>query len=220
MLIASNPLKENFMKNRCVIIAGSPVFSGFDKLDGDYVIAADSGLTHALAAGVRPDLLIGDFDSLIGTVDDTIKTIKAPVIKDDTDTMLAVKYALANGFSRFLLLGATGGRLDHQTANIAVCAYIAEQSGVCEVRDGTNSIFAIKNSKITLNKKKDWSVSVFSYTDKSEGVSLTGLKYPLENQTLTSTFPIGVSNEFAADKATVEVREGILLIILSDMGKR
>lgn len=206
------------MKNRCVIIAGSPVFSGFEKLDGDYIIAADSGLTHALAAGVRPDLLIGDFDSLTGTVDESIKTIKAPVIKDDTDTMLAVKYALAKGFSRFLLLGATGGRLDHQTANIAVCAYIAERSGLCEIRDGTNSIFAIKNSKITLDKKKDWSLSVFAYTEKAVGVTLTGLKYPLDNATLTNTFPLGVSNEFAAGTATVEVKKGIVLIILSDMG--
>ncbi len=208
------------MKNRCVIIAGAPVFSGFDRQDNDYIIAADSGLTHAQAIGIKVDLLIGDFDSLTGTIDKTIETIKAPVVKDDTDTMLAVKHALAKGFSRFLLLGATGGRLDHQTANIAACVYIAEQGGVCEIRDSANSVFAIKNSKITLNKKENRSVSVFSYSDKSEGVSLTGLKYPLNNVTLTSTFPIGVSNEFAADTATVQVTQGILLIILSDMGRR
>ena len=205
------------MKNRCVIIAGAPVFAGFDRQGGDYIIAADSGYTHALAAGIRPDLLIGDFDSLTGTIDETIKTIKAPVVKDDTDTMLAVKYALAKGYRDFLLLGATGGRLDHQMANVAVCAYIAEQGGICEMRDSANSIFAIKNSKILLDKKEGWSVSVFSYTDQSEGVSLTGLKYPLNNATLTSTFPIGVSNKFADEKASVEVKDGIVVIVLSDM---
>lgn len=207
------------MNNRCVIIAGAPVYSGFSPRSGDFIIAADSGYLHALAAGIIPDLLVGDFDSLDIVPDKSIKTVRSPVMKDDTDTFLAVKHGLMLGYKSFLLLGATGGRLDHQMANIAACAYIAEQGGLCEMRDSANSIFMIKNSKIILDKKENWSVSVFSYTEKSQGISLTGLKYPLSNATLTSTFPIGVSNEFVADTATVEVREGLLLIILSDMGK-
>jgi len=205
------------MDNRCVIIAGSPVFSSVELTSGDYVAAVDSGYLHALSAGITPDLVIGDFDSLDCLPEKKIKIVRSPAVKDDTDTFLAVKHALGLGYKNFLLLGATGGRLDHQTANIAACAFIAEQGGTCEMRDSTNIIYAIKNSKIRLEKKENWSVSVFSYSDKSFGVTLTGLKYALENAALTNTFPIGVSNEFLDDTATVEVKDGILLIILSDL---
>ena len=205
------------MKDRCVIIAGSPVFEGFTRSLNDYIIAADSGYKHALASGIIPDLVIGDFDSLGCLPDKSIHLIKAAAEKDDTDTFLAVKYALAQGYKNFLLLGATGGRLDHQTANIAACAFIAEQGGTSEMRDGVNVIYSIKNSSICLEKKVNRSVSVFSYSDKSCGVTLTGLKYPLNNAAITNTFPVGVCNEFKDDTATVEVKEGILLIILSDI---
>jgi len=205
------------MKNRCVIIAGSPIFATIDITEDDFIIAVDSGYSHALAAGITPDVIMGDFDSFAGETDKKIKIVKAPVMKDDTDTMLAVKYALAQGYKKFVLLGGTGGRLDHQTANISVCAYIAEQGGFCEITDDNNIVYAIKNSRICLNKKEGWAVSVFAFSDRAEGVTLEGLKYPLTNATLANTFPLGVSNEFACDKATVEVKKGILLVILSNL---
>lgn len=205
------------LKDRCVIIAGAPGFTGFSPNAGDYIIAADSGYRHALSAGIKPDLIIGDFDSLDFLPDDRIKTVRSPAIKDDTDTFLAVKHALALGYKNFLLLGVLGGRLDHQTANIAACAYIAEQGGICEMRDSANVIYTVKNGKFLLNKKDNCSVSVFSYTEKSTGVTLSGLKYPLHNATLTNTFPVGVSNEFTDETATIEVKDGILLVILSNM---
>jgi thiamine pyrophosphokinase len=205
------------MKNRCVIIAGSPVFSCVEIASGDYVIAVDSGYRHALAAGITPDLVIGDFDSLQSLPEKGIEIIKAPAVKDDTDTMLAIKHALTQGYKQFVLLGATGGRLDHQTANISACAFIAEQGGLCEMRDDANVVYAIKNSRLRLEKKENWFVSVFSFTEMAFGVTLTGLKYALNNATLTNTFPLGVSNEFAEDTATVEVKDGILLVIMSDM---
>jgi thiamine pyrophosphokinase len=204
------------MKSRCIIIAGAPGFSGFTAAAGDYIIAADSGYRHALAAGIKPDILIGDFDSL-ECVPQNIQSIKSPAVKDDTDTFLAVRHAISLGYKNFLLLGALGGRLDHQTANIAACAFIAEQGGYCEIRDSKNIIIAIKDSQICLAKIENWSVSVFSYSDRSIGVTLAGLKYTLENAALTNTFPIGVSNEFAEDTATVEVKDGVLLIIMSEM---
>jgi thiamine pyrophosphokinase len=206
------------MKNRCIIIAGAPVFSGVQPTAGDFIIAADSGYRHALSAGITPDLLVGDFDSLDIVPDSSIKTIRSPVMKNDTDTFLAIKHGLALGYKDFLLLGATGGRLDHQTANVAACAYIAEQGGLCEMRDSTNIIYVIKNRSLQVKRIANWSLSVFSYSEKAFGVTLTGLKYPLNNATLTNLFPLGVSNDFAAETATIEVKEGVLLIILSDMG--
>lgn len=204
------------MRNRCVIISGSPAFSGYEPQEGDLVIGCDAGYLHALAAGIEPAVFVGDFDSCPRAAVHAAEIVEAPSAKDDTDTMLAIKYALQKGLRDFLLLGATGGRLDHQTANLCACAYIAEHCGTCEMRDASNTVFAIKNSRLVLEKRQHCAVSVFAFSQTAAGVDLIGLKYPLENAVLENVFPRGVSNEFAAEQAVVQVRDGLLLVILSD----
>lgn len=203
------------MGKRCVIIAGAPEFGSYEPLEGDFVIAADKGYEHAKNIGLVPDILMGDFDSLTGLLPHHIKIIRSPAVKDDTDTMLAVKKGFELGFDNFLILGALGGRLDHQTANLAACAYVAEKGGLCELRGKRDKVFAIKNRAIEVAKEEGCYISVFSYTDRARGVTVNGLRYSLENAELENTFPIGVSNEFFHDNAHIEVKEGILLIIIS-----
>lgn len=203
------------MKDRCVIIAGSPICADIFLEKGDYIMACDNGYSHAKARGIVPNIVLGDFDSYVGKIERGIEILRAPTEKDDTDTMLAVKLALSRGYTRFLLLGATKGRLDHQMANFTVCAYIAECGAECIMIDDDSEVYAIKNRKITLKRRENWSVTVLSHSDKSVGVTLTGLKYPLNNATVTNTLPIGVSNEFAEDEATVQVESGVLFVILS-----
>jgi len=205
------------MKGRCIIISGSPEFEPPAPDSDDYIIACDSGYLNAVKADITPDLLIGDFDSYLGTIKAGIDVIRASAVKDDTDTMLAVKFALNKGYRSFALYGATGGRLDHQAANIAAGAYIAENGGLCELIDNRNRMILFKNSSVTLPSEKNKSVSIFSYTDCCHGVTLKGLKYELNNASLTNTVPLGVSNEFNGEPAFVEVKSGILLIILSDL---
>lgn len=203
-------------KKRCVIICASPEFHVEQLEEADVVIVCDGGYNYAKEHEIKPDLFIGDFDSYFGDVEDGVEVIHAPTVKDDTDALLAVKFAMESGVKDFLLLGATGGRIDHQFANFAVAAYIADNGGCCEMIDKNNRIYSIKNQKITLNKKLGWSLSVFSYSDKSVGVNLTGVKYPLTDATITNTFPIGVSNEITEEQATIEVESGILLIVMSN----
>ncbi len=207
------------IKNRCVIISGSPVCANIELSKDDFVIACDMGYQHAQNLNITPDIIMGDFDSYNGEFDANIEIITAPCEKDDTDTMLGVKYGLSKGFHDFLLLGATKGRLDHQMANFSTCAFIASQGASCQMIDDENCIYALKDSKLVLAKKENWSVSVFSFTDKSNGVTLKGLKYTLDNATLTNTIPNGVSNEFDDDFASIEVKSGILIVILSSRDK-
>jgi thiamine pyrophosphokinase len=203
------------MNKRCVIFSGAPECAEYRPEPGDYVIAADSGYKHLVNAGLLPDLIAGDFDSFEGEIPADIPVLRVSSIKDDTDTMLAAKHALEQGYKDFLILGATGGRLDHQTANLVLCAYIAEKGGSCEIRGIFESVYSIKNGTLSLKKRENRSVSVFSFTDKSCGVSLRGLKYTLENATLTNIFPLGVSNEFSEERAEIAVKDGILIVICS-----
>lgn len=98
-------------------------------------------------------------------------------------------------------------------ANIQLLAELASEG--CEaVLMGTNSrIFVIHNSKISFEKEEEGYISVFSLSDRSERVSLRGLKYLLEDAVLTNIFPLGASNEFLGEVSEIEVRDGTLLII-------
>ena len=106
--------------SRCVIIGGSeirnyPLMRSYFRPD-DYVIYCDCGLKHAEALGVSPSLIIGDFDSH-PKPENMENVIELPVVKDDTDTIFAVKEAIRRGFSEVLMIGVTGGREDMTLGN-------------------------------------------------------------------------------------------------------
>ena len=94
-----------------------------------FVIAADQGLRYLEEAGITPDLIVGDFDSL-GIVPQGANVVRHPVEKDDTDMMLAVKTGLARGYRTFVLYGGLGGRLDHTYANFQTLTYLARHGAV------------------------------------------------------------------------------------------
>lgn len=178
---------------------------------GDFVIAADGGYTNLQKLGVKPDLLVGDFDSL-EAVPESVRIIRLPKEKNDTDTLYAVRLGLEKGYKNFQVYGGIGGRLDHTIANIQTLAFIAEQGGRGFLIGGGYTITVIKNSKITFGDKTGI-ISVFCVGEKAEGVYLTGLKYPLTNYTMTKSVPIGVSNEFTGAESTVEVKNGMLAVM-------
>jgi len=181
---------------------------------GDYVIAADAGYTALMSLGITPDLVVGDFDSL-KCIPDHPNIALSPVEKDDTDMMLAVRQGLKLGFKTFIINGGLGGRLDQTLANMQILAYIAENGARGTLFGQGVSVTAIKNGELTFSteEKKGGTISVFCAGSKAKGVTLEGLKYPLDNATLTSDNPLGVSNEFTGVPATVSVREGILIIV-------
>ena len=185
---------------------------------GDFIICADNSFPYAIAEGIIPDLIIGDFDTG-KPVDFPAGTeiLRFPVEKDDADTMLCVKEACARGYQKITVVGGLSGRLDHTFANIQMLAYGKANGLDITVTDGKNEVFLMKPGKISLDKKDGHSLSVFSYGEKASGISLSGVKYPLENGTLTNLFPLGLSNEITEEKAEISFSEGELLIIISKL---
>ena len=201
----------------CLIISGGEYHPLPDDLKYDYVIAPDHGYDYALKMGIVPNLILGDFDSACYDKE-SIKDIPVesfPVCKDDTDTMLSIKRALSLGYEHIIIACALGARFDHSFANIQSMAYVAEHGGVCELLGIGEYLRTLKAGSVKLPKKEDYSLSLFSLTERCEGVCIKGSEYDCDNVTLTNSFPLGVSNKWKEDVVTVSVSEGTLLIIES-----
>ena len=142
------------------------------------------------------------------------KVLRFSSIKDDTDTMLCVKYALNRGASEIVIVGGIGGRLDHTFANIQTLSYIRKRGAVGTILDGDHAVMTV-DSRVTLTKGSYYYASVFALDPVCRNITLKGFKYEAEHIDLTSDFPLGVSNEITADAAEITVGEGALLVILA-----
>ena len=200
---------------RCVIVSGGNFSEAGDFYPDDFVIACDRGYIYCERLGLCPDLLISDFDSYSGPVAPSIPTDRFASEKDDTDTMLAVRWAIEHGFQEILLCCALGGRMDHLIANIQSLVFAQKHGLRATLRDRDTEMITLEGGSIRLPKKDGWSLSVFAVDSPCRGVCIRGAKYPLENAEILPSFPIGVSNRWTADTAEIVVKEGILLIVLS-----
>lgn len=176
------------------------------------VIAADRGLAHLEKRGVVPHLIVGDFDSL-GRIPQGEHIIRHPVEKDDTDMMLAIKTGLEQGCRRFLLYGGLGGRLDHTYSNLQALVYLARHGASGWLLGQGMAVTALRNGRLDFAPGRSGSLSVFCPDGEARGVTLTGLYYPLRDAVLTSAFPLGVSNQFTGQAASVSVEDGTLLLM-------
>ena len=198
----------------CLIISGGDYSPLKDDIGYDYVIACDLGYEHALKMGIKPDMMVSDFDSLDRSKfpADEIALLEFPVRKDDSDTMLAIKHALKEGYGHIVISCALGGRLDHTIANIQSMAYVAERGGVCEIISDKEYLRTFTGGELSLEKREGFSLSLFSITDRCTGVSISGSAYDCENITLTNSFPLGISNYWKEERVTIRMSEGIMLI--------
>ena len=197
----------------CYIFSAVEMKNNFPSPNADdLVIAADAGYLNLQKAGIKPDVIIGDFDS--AKKPETDAQVEAfPVLKDDTDTMLAIRYGFQSGYKRFEIYGGIGGeRTDHTIANIQSLAYIAEHGGSGTLVGENERFTLIKNSSVTLRSEKGKTLSVFAYGGIAEGVSIKGAVYESDSLELSPFFPLGVSNKFKEDTATVGVKKGYILI--------
>ena len=165
--------------NLCYIIsAGETGKIEIKKNDGDYIICADAGYKKALENSIVPDLVVGDFDSL-GEIPRFDNIELHPAVKDETDTFLALTCGIERGYKSFAIFGALGGRLDHTFANIQLLKYLAERNIECTLHSPRETVTVLKNSSLEFSENEKGTVSVFSLSDSSEGVTEKGLKYDL-----------------------------------------
>ena len=197
---------------KCVIFCAAE----FDRLAApispeDCVIAADGGLRHTEKLHIIPTEIIGDFDSL-GFVPQGANVF--PVEKDDTDAMLAARRGLSLGCREFWFYGSLEGpRLDHTVANFQTLQFLADNGAFGYLIGADTLVTVVKNGEISFPAGCEGTVSVFCMGADAEGVTLTGLYYPLENGRLTAGFPLGVSNHFTGGPAKISVKNGSLLIL-------
>ncbi|MEG2173866.1 MAG: thiamine diphosphokinase [Oscillospiraceae bacterium] len=201
---------------RCVVVcAGERSCADFIALPGDFVICCDDGLSAARQIGLTPDLLIGDFDSLTGPLPPEIETLRFPVEKDDTDSMLAVREGLRRGYRDFILLFSLGGRLDHTIANVQTLAFLLCHGASGRLVGPRDEVFLLHNTSVHLPRRTTHTLSLFAWNGAALGVTLRGVQYPLTDHTLTSDFPLGVGNSIIEEEAILSVTDGTLLVICS-----
>lgn len=204
---------------RCVIFGAGPIRDdqacrSFLRED-DFILCADGGYVHARRMGLRPNLLIGDFDSMRIPRDAGCEIDSYPPEKDDTDMLLALKCGLERGFRDFLILGGLGGRLDHTVANFTVLAYALAHSARAVLRDEKNAALLLRDAALRIPACPGFKMSVFPYGGGAQGVTLRGVKYPLEAYTMGPYCTLGVSNEILPGGGEVSVKSGTLLLLFS-----
>ncbi|MDR2132949.1 MAG: thiamine diphosphokinase [Clostridiales Family XIII bacterium] len=206
-------------RRRCVIITArveGPIADALRIGADDFVICADGGFDRAAAEGVKPDVILGDFDSISAPPAASLaRVIGFPAEKDDTDTLLAIKHGLDAGHSDFVVVGGLSGRFDHSFANLQAAAYCLDRGGRVWIADAANRATMTDAGAFVLRPEKGFFFSVFSWTESCEGVDIENAKYVAQNLRLTQSFPIGVSNEFADGPVTIRKKSGRLLIVLS-----
>ena len=215
-------------RNRTVetaVIVGAGEFTDrglpAEKQEDVLLIAADGGLTHLENAGLAPDVVIGDFDSLGYTPEEAGDTsgkehpevITLPVEKDDTDMEAAIRFAWDHGCRAFELYGASGDRPDHFLANLQLLARISRLGGDARLIAPGYTVYALTNDRLVLKGKAGTTFSVFTMEKEAGGVNISGsVQYPLKNALLTNDRSLGVSNQMTGPEAVVEVADGTLLI--------
>ena len=182
------------------------------------VIAADGGSQHAETLGLKPDIVIGDFDSLAPALRAELEAEgtrfeQAPTHKDETDLELALLYAAQRGVEQVAILGALGGRLDMTLANVLLLAHPGLQSLQIELWAGWQTACLISPPGAEISGHPGDTLSLIPLGGDAEGIITHNLEYPLNGETLFFGPARGVSNVLTASTARVELRAGLLLAI-------
>ena len=200
---------------RCVIVGGADI-NDYDKVraslsSDDYYIFCDCGLRHADKLAVSPDLIVGDFDSY-NRPETEIEMIVLPTVKDDTDTVYAVKEGLKRGYKEFLLIGCVGQRLDHTLANVSILQMLDKNGAKGVIVDDYSEMELVKDEVVRIPSTFAY-FSLINIYGNAKGITISGAKYPLANAEITTDYQYGVSNEVTGNEAAVSVDDGALLLI-------
>lgn len=216
----------NTQKEKACILVGAGDFAPIyiNRKENDLCIAVDGGFLHCGTAGIIPDLIIGDMDSVDDRAKESIRKIREEnpdrVIllnprKDDTDMLAALRIGIDRGYRLFYIYGAMGGRIEHTIANIQCLNFLKNNGAEAFIMDDRVIMTVICNETVTMGPEMAGYFSLFSMGGKVEGVTIKGMKYPLNQAVISDDFPIGVSNEFTGKNAEITVENGRLLLVIT-----
>ena len=153
-----------FIKKICYIIGACKENSEniiFSCKENDIIIAADGGYDLLVKKEIVPDIIVGDFDSVITDLP-CQNVIKYPVEKDDTDTLLACKIGIEKNYNNFVIFGGVGGRIDHTFANVQSLLWVAKRGGRAFLIGSDVVMTVISNDKLSFSKERNGKISVFA----------------------------------------------------------
>lgn len=185
----------------------------------DLFICADGGAKYAQILSIKPDILVGDFDSLD---EDTlnyyiklgVEIDRYPKEKDYTDTQLAIDKAIELGSNEIVLLCATGNRLDHTLANINMLYYLYNKGIKAEIIDEYNRICLLRGENVIRGKEGD-TISFIPFFGDIKKIILKGFYYELNGVRLSKDISLGVSNIFIGEVGYVNTGDDFVLAIYS-----
>lgn len=213
------------MSKKTVIVSGGMLEEDFvltilKSEETEFVIGVDKGLEFLYKHEIKPDYIVGDFDSVSRELVDYYREeLNVPIrefnpVKDASDTEIALRLCLGLNRKSILILGGTGNRIDHLWANVQ-CLQIALQAGVdARIVDSHNQI-RLLDSDITLKKSEAFGpyFSLFPLEMPVDELSIRGAKYPLQNHFLKPSDSLCVSNEFAEDEVTISFVYGKVILM-------
>jgi thiamine pyrophosphokinase len=217
----SSPAEDVLIMERLVILVNGqlPDLTSARLLfqPGDVLYAADGGTRYARELGLVPSVVIGDLDSL--TPDDRqwldgekVDIRQYPRDKAETDLELALDHGIQAGYTKILIVGALGGRLDQTLGNMSLLTLPAFSS--CDIRldDGKEEVIVVRGRSKIRGKPGDI-VSLIPWGGEVTGVWTEGLRWPLCGEVLLPGKTRGISNEMLTREAGVEIASGVLLCI-------
>lgn len=186
-----------------------------------FIIAADKGYKYAFQLGISPDLIIGDFDTATSPalIEKQNKLIILPTEKDMTDTEAALDIAATKQPSSITILGGLGGRFDHTMGNISL---LSKYDLPIKIKDEKNSVTMLRPGRYFVAKDEYQYISLVPFTPSVSGLSISGVKYTLENAELTHDNTLGISNEvtgtssMASPTCEISFETGKLLVCQSN----
>jgi len=181
--------------------------------NGQLFIVADGGAYTVLKYNLKPDIVIGDMDSFTPEENYDFNILEDPD-QDSNDLEKALNYALKEECTDVVVLGAAGQRIDHTLKNLSVLKQFTPKFTTIHFRDNYGKTFILPKN-YTLNQPIGTVVSLFPLSGKVEGIKTSGLKYPLNNESLENGIRDGSSNEIEHTPAKISYDSGDLLIFLS-----
>lgn len=206
------------------LIVSSGALGDYSRLESlvkeaDFIICADGGMNHLAKIHKKPDLVVGDLDSISEYALNYIKynniTVKKySPIKDATDTALAMEYLIEQGFKEIVFTGVTGSRQDHTMANILLLNTLHYKGIKGKIVDDNNIIYLI-DDYLELQSLEDSYVSIIPIVEDGVIISLKGFFYDLDNEIISFGSTQGVSNKIIDNIGIIKIHKGKALVFLS-----
>ncbi len=184
----------------------------------DTILGIDGGTNILYANKIKPDLIIGDMDSIDKSILDYFKKETEVAIypskKDETDTELGLNWCLENNKKDVVIFNSMQNRLDHIQGLIANLIFAYKKGLNLEIVNQKQKIFIAQN--MSFSTKKGVNISLIPLTEVVEGISTDGLEYPLNNENLFFYHSRGISNVALKNEVKITHKKGLLMIIVSE----